>query len=410
MLRRRADCNGGTFVALVSGEAYTSAALCLRHQLTRVGTVCPVHLVVDDRAERQLSDNAGLQLQRAYGRRRILSLVSLIEAARQQLQPQGAAGRRLLAGRFSQHHAATVDAMSAKMWLWALPADRFKLVVFLDLDIVVTRSVDELLLRGLASNVSMRAVPCGADKRAGSAMFNSGVFAFRPSLSALSNLTRLARYVRLPWRGYLPFGWRTHSEQDGRYWPNKCAPVGDEERSTRLFPTFSSKFSNSFSACRASHHGALGNRIPLACEKHHTDQSIMNYAFRKSWQPLESIYNVHWVRSNLRFPAGCAATSASACDPCSADVAEGGSESACVVPPLVHFAGELKPWEPVARRSASIAGPLGSHWRERWRRACPFWPVRNWSACHQPATNRTSSNRTSTHWTLSWRIGRDGHC
>ena len=152
MLARTGACsNQRAFVTLVSGEEYARPACCLRRQLLRVGSTCPMHVVIDDRN----GSGTGVGLQaalRACGFNRTYSLTSLISSVRgtsapphsrrllQSPQPQ-LHGRRLLHGG-----PAGVAATSAKLWLWALPLE---LVAFLDVDVFVAKDIDELLLQGL---------------------------------------------------------------------------------------------------------------------------------------------------------------------------------------------------------------------------------------------------------------------
>ena len=101
---------------------------------------------MDDRSTAiKVSNHSLHRLRHVYGPHRLISLVSLIEAAQSsQTDVVPPAGRRLLA----LTHAA-VAATSAKVWLWALPPKQFQLAAFLDLDVLVVDNIDEMLQRGL---------------------------------------------------------------------------------------------------------------------------------------------------------------------------------------------------------------------------------------------------------------------
>ena len=370
-------------MALVSGEEYAKPALCLRRQLTRVGTVCPVHLVIDDR-QATLSNATLGELQDAYGAKRLISLVSLIHAAHQ-VPPSH--GRRLLHGRRGP------AAASAKVWLWAMAG--FEVAAFLDLDIFVNRNIDALLTRSLDDSKAFAAVPACATKEMGSvllpnkskvfkhvitARFNSGIFVFRPSLATMGRLELTYRFIAQPWRGHLPdvvfpfLGYKPAAKNApypaGKLWPDKCAPPDEPMAHARLFPNAS----KSFLACRMAHGGRDGGRLvlrmPLACEPKHTDQSVLNSFYGNGhWQPLADVYNVHWLNA-----AWCAQPGASFTP------AGGTARHWCPKAAIVHFVGEPKPWAKWSSSSRRLrpgtAGPaaahIGGYWRGRWRDECSY--------------------------------------
>lgn len=412
----------GTFVTLVSGNRFVGPALCLRRQLTRVGTRCPVHLVIDDRKNGTLSLDSLRQLHAAYGDERIISLNALIARARnatwpeqmhtkqprwanglalrrdaraprpRMTEPTAAAtlrqrnlhGRRLLA-----KGEAAKAGTTAKIWLWAMDTERYQISAFLDLDTFVAHNIDEMLTRGLSEAQPFAAVSScstkGSDMKTSMTHFNGGVFVFRPSLAVMVRLAFTARFIFFPWRGFIPHAlrWRIgyaprdRSPPPRDLWPDICAPVGDELAFSRNF--------SSFRACRLHHGGSpaaaeLSLRMPLACEPKHTDQSVFNFHFadgeQRYWEELDPRYNVGW--RNGRFcrtrNANRSATQI-ADDPCP-DAA------------LVHFVGEPKPWTrpPKAhdsggssRKSGRLSGAeaaggatkdFAAHWHQRWMSVC----------------------------------------
>jgi hypothetical protein len=165
-------------VTLVSGEEYAGPACCVRRQLLRVGSTCPMHVVIDDR--NGSGTEAGWQTAlHECGFNRTYSLTSLIASVLSTSAPRH--GRRLLHGGM-----AGVAATSAKLWLWALPLE---LVAFMDVDVFVAKDIDELLLKGLDS--AFGAVSsCSTSK---SRWINGGVLLFRPSMLVVTRLTRYAR-------------------------------------------------------------------------------------------------------------------------------------------------------------------------------------------------------------------------
>ena len=135
----------------LSSEAYVHAALCLKEQLRLVRSVCPLLLVVEDSA---LSIDARQLLAAAYGDH-LLPLRSLTSRARPIIdrvrQRVSLGGRKpWLAGKLTRPVDDAGTAVShdwgvqslQKVWLWALPPERFSRLVFLDLDIHVRANLD----------------------------------------------------------------------------------------------------------------------------------------------------------------------------------------------------------------------------------------------------------------------------
>ena len=78
LLPRPATCeHGSTFVTLVSNASYVAGALCLRTALTRVGSMCPLLLVVADDPGEELPPASVRELTDAYGIGSVIRLSEL---------------------------------------------------------------------------------------------------------------------------------------------------------------------------------------------------------------------------------------------------------------------------------------------------------------------------------------------
>ena len=277
-----------TFVTLVSGRRYILPALCLPRQMRRVGSTCPLLAVLDDRPSHKLQQSEIRSLEHAYGEHTYGSMIQLsMLQERVQVESNAADGRRLFEPR--EKHITWL-----KLWLWALPVAH---AVFIDLDLMFLGNVDSLLLHPLTSFKEVAGVTCRHDS-----FFNTGLFAFTPSIWILQVLLRIAAYVRPPWNGNLPFRY-AHGLDLGpmHLWVEQCAPAHDSELFRRLYPNYTrwwrtdGSFCQSKSepgcsstgdgsdprlmACRRRHKGGTMMRMAHACEMGYTDQSIINHAF-----------------------------------------------------------------------------------------------------------------------------------
>lgn len=328
VLQPSAACsNATTFVTLLTGARYSSAATCLPQMLRDVGTICPLLLVYNDA-------DASLPLARleaAYGTDKMLPLSRLkarysrarSHAHRQPPTANGHAieGRRL----FSSSEAFNTHL---KLWLWALPTPHR--VVFLDVDILILRSNVSSLL-DVAPPVQrdgspgLGAVTCKS--KYGERYFNSGILVFTPSLRTLERLLELARFATGPWNGHMP--------HPGEKWPDICSPRDDPFAAKRLFPNAT----NALSACRAHYGpGRTPAKMAKACESKLTDQSILNTAFP----------------SHVSLPRGYNHISSSLSDDSSV---------------IVHFVGEPKPWSP-SPFSGRSSSPFRWNATALWRQRC----------------------------------------
>jgi len=297
----------GVFVAVVSRERFVPAALCWHAQMRRVGTVCPLKLIWDDRGRVSLLSTESLsQLERAFGRESLIAASSLISGAGfgRSREPKG---RRLL----DQGREARA-AGALKYWAWALP---FARVVYMDLDTLVLRNVDELVRWPLPANAQLAAVRCSTR----SYHFNSGVLVIRPSREFLRTLVLRDCYWEARHFGNVSH-WR--GLQACRRYAASGAPVRGSELN-----------------------------IVKACESRAADQSVINmavhidYEGRKGRSPgsaafLPDRFNANWQTSAAR----------------AADVA------------VVHFAGRVKPWDSAKHAETEWKQAL----RLKWQQVCGF--------------------------------------
>jgi len=324
-LEPHAGCGkASTFVTLVTGARYATAASCLPQMLRNVGSLCPLLLIYND-ADTALPMS---QLEQAYGANQMLPL-SLLKARYKWQPPRSraqvpAAGRRL----FSSSEAYKTHL---KLWLWALPTTHR--VVYLDLDILILRNIDALL------DVVPPTLPDGSPglgavtckTRFGERFFNSGILVLTPSLRTLEQLLELKRFASAPWNGQIP--------RLADTWPDICAPRDDPFAAKRLFPN---KYaSHSLAACQ-QHYGPghTPRKMSTACESKYTDQSILNSVFH----------------SHASLPRGFNMQIAG-------DFMDANSSA------IFHFVGEPKPWSHNAMTGRGKE-PARRNATARWQRQC----------------------------------------
>ena len=198
---RGSSCDG-SFVTLITTDSYMEAAVCLRKQLRLVKSICDIVLVYDDAA---LSAASVATLQSAFDA--MVPLTSLVNRSHAQIararQESLSVRGKAFAGRLTgEGRGGGLAAQSMlKVWLYALPASRFPLVCFLDLDLLITTSIDHLLHESVLSDggveMHLAAVPA-TGCASGRNIFNSALLCFRPSLTRLEALLRRERsYDRL---------------------------------------------------------------------------------------------------------------------------------------------------------------------------------------------------------------------
>lgn len=343
-----AHCNEkGSFVTMVSGDAYAIAALCLRSQLSLLKSSCLLTLVYDDGIFLPpLSAALLAKLEAAFGRRHMLPLSWLRSAAadtaarvanatclhpRRERYPSLCRDAGLL-GRMSDVSSAAAPRVEttyeppnvhgrrlyatgmhaltrAKLWLWALPTTRFPRAVFLDADLLVLSNLDALFDVDLGSH-ALAGVSVPRDGPAGCRLspnvFSSALFVFRPSLATLEALLQRERtYERV----------------------GQACEIKITDQSIL-----------------ASH--LRGSCIPWPTDGHHCDGL--------EWKQLSPSYLV----------------SADGFDRAKRERVEG------LVAPVraVHFAGHygrsVKPWINVSPRIEARINASDGGWRQRWRAQC----------------------------------------
>jgi hypothetical protein len=350
-------CDGGSFVSLITRNSLALAALCLRRQLESWRSRCP-HILVYEKAS--LSEHVISRLRAGFGARNMVELEALIAraasvaaAARQAGRLRQSLGGR--AGRLTRVEPATrlprfSDESLKKLWLWALPPERYKRVCYLDVDVLLRANVDALLApslllgspsqAGRSSPVEApspvepphlsRAYELAAVPAVGCSVnvFNGGILVLRPSLAALRAL--LVRE-------------RTYE------------------------------------------------RVGLACEPGFTDQSLLNAQYRGGCSQYAQqdggvCAAAHWRRLPLSYNLHVAVASAA-------------PATFWAQRPigLVHFAGgRSKPWDALAawrsthhlppERAAALRreGQL----RQQWRQACGCAARKRdvqWRVCNETA-------------------------
>ena len=335
-------CNAnGTFVTLAAGDQAVVGALCLKHQMRRMNSTCPLHIVVEDRPGREMTDRSLTKIKRAYGADRVIAMSTLIGHARTE-----GLGRRLIKDTFG------AAASTSKYWLWAWP-ERVKLA-YLDTDVLLLRNIDEMLDVELTPRHPFAAVPSCTSAKIG--WFNGGVLVFMPSLATLHRLQGLDRWTHYPWKGYIgrgnwadicaPFDGCTKPQclaartiLDGKFFNgtdrSEPAPVVRRKKDKQLVRVTTS---DPFKACRFHFNGSFhpAGRIQLACEPRYTDQTILNYAFPHYLQMPKSFNMVRQARYD---------------EPCVSPMNTSERRATCrygfkraAGVAIIHALGEPKPW------------------------------------------------------------------
>ncbi len=298
--RGRMPCPpNSTFVTLLAGRSYLQSALCLPHQLRALGSACPIALVYDDTDS---GEYVGVDvLAAAYGGASQLYPLSALRARHAAWRDRTYAGApaEQMSGPANGHSGpATHGARPAaarwqpnlKLWAWALPG--VASAVFLDTDVLLLHNVDHLLSFSLELTPRQQRAAATCKSRFGDRFFNTGVFAFRPSLPSLERLLRMYRYLLWPFKGRVPAGAHGSALKDVTRPPpagiHACAPVGGGGNESFI------------EACLARHGVRLPKyRVSKACESAYTDQSVINAVLGEHHLVLPPRFNqvadVRWV-------------------------------------------------------------------------------------------------------------------
>ena len=330
-MRPAAPCGGGSFVALLSGEAFLPGALCLWRQLRRVHSVCPLVLVHDDRPGFVLPQRTRQKLERSFGPANLLPLTEIISRVHDGFMSSNSSMTYRSSNSSMtdyvhaiKHQEPTSVARQRsmlKLFLWALPRERFARVVLLDLDMIVLNNIDQLLNRA-RFGAPLMAVPCA--RRGSETYFNSGVVVFEPNLDFALYSISMARWTQEPWRGFVGFGQGVDicaAPGCGESGPTACGYIRNEvPKALKSLPPFR--------ACLSQHEAYLDsrNRLTKACETTYGDQSVLNKAsrtfHREGWTPLDAKFNRVW-HAETGNPVFRAFWNSS---------------------DIVHFVGPTKPW------------------------------------------------------------------
>lgn len=380
-------------------------------QLKRVRSQCPLYLVMDDATWTSMAASDKWRSHQsklidAYGGQdRIIMLSSL----------------RARAGFTAATHAALssttarVAAQTIKIWLFALPSSQFRRVALLDLDLLITRNIDTILVDsmvGTASSVVFASAPMPNCTPHGVPVFNSGLFVFRPSVDTLHALMVRLRFSMDPWLGAMP---STIREQ-GRVrsvssasilasswpaWVDECAPIsalfggrnasGDAIgahrdcllpsclRARRLFPSAK----DPLDTCRRHFNGEMApswKRRAFAdavCEPKLTDQSLLNWhawcEASHRWRPCvprehpHAAHAIQWLplSFNTKWNGKTHGPTLKECpaDP-TAHHRPAYRQRLAALPAVLHFHGPAKPWSKIAK-GVTTAGRVWQRWCER---------------------------------------------
>lgn len=297
------SCGGSAFVTMLSGDKYVSGALCLQKQLQRVGSACPLVLVLDDRPGFALSEATQEQLQQSFGGDAMLPLSYLtkrVAAALENRSDTTPAFRDWVGAGGSSAYLSTSTMLMLKLYLWALPRERFERVAILDLDLLILQNVDHLLNRTLYDG-PLLAVGCGKRRGPKHEFFNSGVMVVEPNLEFAIWALSLSRFVDYPWRGYIGIG-----DKLDRCAAPGCSPTlnasteGGTQTSLRFLCAYTMRTLanlssvSPFRACLNGVHIGLRPAMSKACEPGRTDQSVINRAALGRWKELSGRLNVPW--------------------------------------------------------------------------------------------------------------------
>jgi hypothetical protein len=276
-------CNGGSIISLVVGDALASAALCMQHQLRRVGSVCPYVLVYD-----LLSEGALERLRRAFGPWQLIALVDLQRAAWHNASGREAAPRLVSLTNEHELHSRGADGHGSrhsssrggsrrlwelsgvnpttKVYLYALPAARFPVALVLDVDLLILTNPDGLLRHRWHG--AMAAEPCWEPMiryHAKWSGFNTGYFLLRPDPHG-ADLRAITQLMSKPIRDTFP---------------RVCeSVVTDQSKLNAAFAGRVSVLSHAHVLCQHGWYHFAGEPKPWAAMLHNTTSDTIKSALR----------------------------------------------------------------------------------------------------------------------------------
>lgn len=308
--------------------------------LRAVNTTCRVLLLA---ADNQLSDKSLATLERTYGD-------GLLRISKLASQPPPS-GRRLYS-----HISQTVR----KFWIWALDPEKYPLLFYLDLDVLVAKNIDDVFNFPFRTHAA--ATPCGAfNATMRGSGFNAGVLLMRPNAWVFREMLATSRWLTAPWNGYIPRRHEVTVNGARMQWYDACAPtdlVSSDADLRKLWQHIGSLGVKNTSEwplreCRRHFNGSISHRIERVCAPKLGDQALHNSILRKhgphAWTPLpdELGLNVDW-----RWVS----------DPSRLGVETVRLQNMR----LVHFLSEPKPWDDRSRNSSNVAV-------QQYRATCPMW-------------------------------------
>jgi hypothetical protein len=295
-----------------------------------VRTNCRVLLVYDDTT---LSASVLARLVRAYGSENTIPISDIVASARATsisaaTSPVGKR-RKHNSGRRLFHN---IQQTVPKLWIWALPAERYPRLAYMDLDVLVTANIDDLLSYEFDSPALAVSCPRSAWYRGTRPRFNAGVLVLKPSMATHAELLRLSRFTRFPWWGYIPRPRLVRHAETNRMmqWYDVCAPDDGCRQiqcleAVRLFPNTT----DALRQCRVAYKGEYDARLEKACAVKIGDQALHNHVLKNKLPGLS------WENWTPLGPLGINVDSRALTNLSGAR--------------LIHFLGEPKPWEASAR-------------------------------------------------------------
>ena len=304
-----------------------------------VNTTCRVLLLA---ADHQLSDMSLATLEHAYGDG-LLRISQL--SARNTSTP---AGRRLY---------TEITQTVEKLWVWALDPATYPLMLYVDLDVLIARNIDDIF--NFEFHTLAAATPCNTNMMRTSG-FTAGVLLFRPNSEVHRELLADSRWIHLPWNGFVPRRHLVTSPLTGEQmqWYDVCVPraLNEPQYNSSLLeahirslgvPNVDSAWP--LRACKSYFNGTLIDRFEMVCAPKLGDQALHNHVLRRragghaQWTPLPTDLGLN----------------------VDARMLNASLESAR----LLHFFGEPKPWD-VRANSRNVAVRM-------YRTLCPRGHVRN---------------------------------
>ena len=267
--------NNGSFVTWLSGDNFVIAPPCACgiSSLKRGNPLvrcCSSTMTLAHR-----SPPRRITLARAFGAAQVIPISAIAANVSSKASTSSTAeGRR----RLYQNIQQTLP----KLWIWALPAEHYPLLAYMDLDVLVHENIDDLFAMDFTTQAAAVACPVSAWYLGTSPRFNAGVMLIRPSLQVHERLKSLSFFTHYPYNGFVPrINKVVAPDNTTKSWHQICAPdVACQQpeclAASRLFPNATEPFRE----CRYAYGGHMAYRIETACSSKIGDQSIHNQVLR----------------------------------------------------------------------------------------------------------------------------------